>query len=297
MTWAFMTDPTTGNIALYNEPTASGAYDNPNSARNAPLNNPNANMSRLIWHILYDNMEVYDERTVSVSHPTIAAASSTAGSNDNTGNEGSTGQTLGAGFSYDYTPVDYTLYNHALGYEPVVYLAIGSVMLTPGHIIQIDGVGGARYVSPWVDTNNVYLREFASRSGTAMTGFSQSYRLLTIRRQRAADGNSPPRLLDVNQVTGLITMGDGRWRNDRRYLQVVPGGSPYGLNISKNMDANNGAPRTVSANGTIYDPVPSTLQINQFIGGGATTGPYNLATPGNYGGSFTSITSIQVQAP
>lgn len=292
--WAFMIDPETNNIGLYTEPVATGDPKDPNSARNAPLNDPDSYMANLIWHIQYDNMEVYDERTVTVTHPSVTGAADLIGGTGNTGNVGELGMLLGAGFSYDTTPVDHTLYNHGLGYEPMVYAAVDNVLLTPGHIVQVATGGFARYVSLWVDTSNVYLREFACRRNAAVSSFSQSYKLITIRHQRSAEGNDPPKLLDVDQSTGLVTLGDGRWRNDRRYLQVVPGGSPFGLCVGKNMDANNGAPRVVAADGTIYDPIPNTLFVRISIGGG--TGG-STPTTANYKGSFTGGEVIQVQAP
>ncbi|MDF2984220.1 MAG: hypothetical protein K0Q69_3992, partial [Devosia sp.] len=53
--WAFMIDPITNNIGLYDEPVPAATvsdYANPNSAANAPLNNPEAYLPYVYWHIL-----------------------------------------------------------------------------------------------------------------------------------------------------------------------------------------------------------------------------------------------------
>ena len=67
MVFVFMMDPNTGNIGLYDEPVSTGDFDNPNSARNAPLNNPEDNLAYVYWHIQFNNMEVAVDQSVTVS--------------------------------------------------------------------------------------------------------------------------------------------------------------------------------------------------------------------------------------
>jgi hypothetical protein len=285
MAWVFMTDPTTGNVGLYDEPVASGAYDDPDSARNAPLNDPDGNLAYVYWHILFDNMAVFIDTTVSITHAAVSA-----------GGSGSGGINSTSGFDYAGPIVDWTLATHNLGYEPIAYAAVGNNFITPGYIVQVASglTGGARYVTVWSDTTKTYLREYASRGAAILPSITLSYDVLVIKRQPAAEGNIPPQLLDYDPITGLTKMGDGRWRSDEKYLQVVPGGSPYELALEATMDADNGAVRFVRPDGTTFDPVPSTLAT------GYSTSRFSMVagSPINYQGSFTgSGTVILVQAP
>lgn len=292
MAVAYMIDPTTGNVALYREPVDSGAYDDPNSARNAPLNDPENNLKHILWHIQLDNMEVFQQQDVTINHPDIAAGTS----NIEGGTTGE-GASLSGGYDYSYTPVDHELLTHGLGYEPIVYVADGTKIISPGYIIQRAGPGGTatRYISLYVDTNKVYLREHGARGGAILPGISKTYTVLVIRRQRAAEGNTPPILQDFNETTGLLKLGDGRFSSDRRYLQVVPGGTPFGLVLGKSMDFNNGAPRFIDADGNIVDPVPAEFTVRIYVG--TSTYGADLSTPGNYNGSFTGSETIRIQAP
>jgi len=286
--WAFMTDPLTNNIGLYDEPVPGGSsadFEDPNSACNAPLNDPEGGLASLYWHILLDNMAVALEVTTPVTHAAVT-----------TGGAGPGGTVLGSG-QFDYTGpiVDWEIATHGLGYEPIVYVAVGNNLITPGYIVQLaSGItGGARFVSVWSDSTKAYLREYSSRGSAGLPSTTISYDVLVMKRQPAAEGNIPPQLIDLDPVTGIVKMGDGRWKSTERYLQVVPGGSPYGLAMGRTMDANNGAVRFVSPDGTTLDPVPAVLKTayatNKF---GAVYG----ATI-NYQGSFTGDPVILVQAP
>lgn len=296
--WVFMTDPDTGNVGLFDEPTPAvvdADYADPNSACNAALNDPEAFLAHVYWHILFDNMEVLSDTVETVTHATIPAASSSSGGTGG-GDYPDGGISLGSGFDYSFTPVDHTLLAHGAGTAPFVLIAIGDQIISPGHIVQITAGGVARYVSPWVDGTNVYLREYASRGTSSTAGFSQDYRVLVFRPQRAAEGNDPPILRDFDPDTGIVTMGDGRWSSEYRYLQVVPGGTPFLLAMGRTLDLNNGAPRYVAADGTIFDPVPATMVLTMRIAGAVIAGS-NSGTPGNYGGSWTGDDVIEVQAP
>jgi hypothetical protein len=85
-----------------------------------------------------------------------------------------------------------------------------------------------------------------------------------------------------------------RFDSSRRYLQVVPGGSPLGLSLGRTIDLNNGAPRAVRPDGTTFDPVPATLTTR--IQGNYQPAPAYGASLA-YGGSYAGPETVQVQAP
>jgi hypothetical protein len=188
--WAFMVDPVTQNIGLYDEPVASGDPTDPNSARNAPLNDPEGQLASLYWHILLDNMEVLFDTSVTVSHAATSAGGSTSDS----------GAQQSAAFDVDDTTADHDVYTHSAGYEPFVLAAIGDNILVPGYPVQVpvSANGAARYVTVYVTSTKVFLREYRTRGASGLSALSQSYRLLGFRRQRSAEGNDPPRLADFD---------------------------------------------------------------------------------------------------
>lgn len=279
--WAFMADPSTGNIALYDEPSAAGAANDPNSARNAPLNNPAANLASLYWHIQLDNMEVLSDAVASVSHGTVAVAAAGPGNIAGT-----------SIYDYSYTPVETVIATHSLGYLPMAYVAVGDDLITPGYIVQMNASGAARYVSAYVTTTQVILREWAQRGSLALGALAQDYRVLVIRQQPAANGNH--RLIDWNESTGVLVMGEGRFDSSRRYLQVVPGGTPFGLALGRTLDLANGAVRFVAPDGTTYDPVPADTKLRFTNSSGLVT---PLGDSMAYNGTFTGEPVIEVQAP
>jgi hypothetical protein len=288
--WAFMTDPDTGNVALYDEPVATGDPADPDAARNAPLNDPEGNLAFLYWHSLLDNMEVLFDTTVTVHHAATAAGSTAA---DNGANQS-------VAFDVDAATTDWDVFTHSAGYEPVVFAAVGADILVPGYPIQVpvSADGAARYMTVHTSSTKVFLREFRTRGLAGLTALSQDYRLIGFRPQRAAEGNDPPRLLDFDPDTGLFSMGDGRFRNDRRYLQVVPGGSPLGLPYGRTLDLKNGGFRLAKSNGTTVDPLPNTIKQGIWAPGGTfSTDTLTYGAPMYYDGTWSPSEILEVQAP
>src|SRR5690606_10480242 len=91
-----------------------------------------------------------------------------------------------------------------------------------------------------------------------------TYTLLILRRPPAASGDT---LFDFNPDTGVVEMAFGKFRSDRRYLQVVPGGTPFGIPLGRTMHFKNGTFRSVSPSGAVRDIVPSTFRISFGPGG------------------------------
>lgn len=277
----FMIDPASGEVALFDEAPGGGDVEDAGSLRNRPLLDPENWLANLYFHSLLDNMEVVSDTTVTVSHGAIGAASNT------------TGIELAGAIDYGAGVVDHELVTPALGYEPLVLIAIGDQLLTPGQPVQGPGVTGGtvRYVAPWVTSSKVYLREYGSRGTGGLSALDIDYRVLVIRQPRGRSGSY---LADFDPDTGVLELAYGRFRSDRRYLQVVPGGSPFGLCLGRNADAANGAPRFSSADGTIFDPVSSATKMGIKA---AAEGSVTYGAAMDYTGTFTGAGAIQVQAP
>ena len=281
MTTVFMTDEVTGHFALFDLAPGGGDVEDRNALMHRPLLDPENWLPNIYIHSALDLMEVESETVVTVSHAAIAAGSNT------------TGIELASPLDYDAGVTDHDVLTHDLGYEPLVMVVVGSERLTPGQPVQGPGSTGGtvRYVSPHVTSAKVYLREYASRGNTGLASVDIDYRVLVIRRPRPASGN---RLMDLDPETETIAMGFDRFNADRRYLQVVPGGTPFGICLGRNADSANGAPRFISADGSVFDPVPSTVKMGIKA---AVEGSVTYGAAMDYTGSFVGTGSIQVQAP
>lgn len=288
--WAFMTDPDTGNIALYDEPVATGDPADPAAPRNAPLNDPEGNLASVYWHILLDNMEVLFDTSVEVEHAATAAGTTTSTS----------GAQQSGAFDIDETMTDHEVYTHDAGYEPFVLAAVGNNVLVPGYPVQVPGSfnGAGRYVTVHCSSTKVYLREYRTRGASGLAALTQSYRLLGFRRQRSAEGNDPPQLIDFDPDTGILKLGDGRWANNRRYLQVVPGGSPLALPFGRTLDLKNGAFRLALSDGSTVDPMANNIRTGIVATGGQfASDSIVYGDPNTYDGDWEPGEILQVQAP
>lgn len=248
---------------------------------NEPAAIPESHLDKIRFHSEFDYLSVALDQSVTINHTSIAAASNT------------TGVEVNSNYDVDGTTVDWELATHNLGYDPLVKVAVGSVILDPGHVIQMPGsaTGAARHASVWVDSTKVYLREFRTRGSSSLGGTSITYRVLVFADQPDASGT---KLMDQNPTTGRFAMGFDRFASDRRYVQVVPGGSPFAMCFGRTIDAKNGAPRSVAADGTVYEPVTSAIKqgIKASSEASVTYGPAM-----NYTGTFTGSTAVQIQAP
>lgn len=279
MAIVFMTDPVTGRCALYDEPTTSGDPADPNSARNAPLNNPAANLASLYYHSDYDPMEVgLGPTTVGITHATIPAGSGSGGA-----------ATVNNGQVYGGYTADHLLVTHGLGYVPDFFLISGSNVIHPGYPIQFDSADGrSRCVTAYANANQIRLYEFGIQTSNPLPGLTVNYTVMVLKAPPAPVGNV---LLDFDPTTGIVKMARDKFSSDRRYLQIVAGGSPFAFPLGRTIDLANGTFRSVA--GAIRDVVPATFRI---AFGSAVVG-YVYGPDGNYNGSFTGEPTIQVQAP
>lgn len=275
-----------GIAAIFDEADGGGEITDITSLRNRPANDPESWLANIYFHSALNHMEVSSDDTVSVSHALIDAATGPGGEIP-----------LNSNYDADGTTVDWDVKTHSLGYEPLVLVAVGSNLLMPGYPVQVPGTtnGSARFVSAYVTTTKVFLREFRVRGSATLAAQSIDYRIVVFRNMRAQSGNV---LFDFDPDTGGVSMAKGTFDNSRKYLQVVPGGTPLGLALGRTMDGKNGAYRIIRPDATTFDPVPNTVKQGIYATGGtfsSDTLVYGSAM--NYDGTYTGGGSVQVQAP
>jgi hypothetical protein len=301
MTVVLMEDPASGKVAIFDEASGGGAFDSINSARNAPLKTPALHLDKVYFHSDLDNMEVHSDTSVTISHAAVSGSSSggiDAGSGPSDfGATGGASQNA-ANLRFKAASANWLLSTHGLGYPPNCLVIVGTSVLFPGMPVQTQSDGRGRYCSVYVTNTQVRLFEWSSVSGSNLAATSLTYRVIVFRNQRDPSGAI---LFDYNPVTGVVEMAKGRFRSDRRYLQVVPGGSNFGIAYGKTMDLKNGAPKFVNPNGAAFMPVPSGMGARMVVNYVDARTPKTY-TPGfgasmAYNGSFTGPTQILVKAP
>lgn len=253
------------------------------AAQNAPAADPESWLSRINFHSEFDYLAVDNANIGFISHGTI-----TAGTN--------TGQGIvNSNFEYNLSFIDYAIYTHNLGYEPLALVSVNgnNQLVCPGFPAQlpVSANGSARFICPWVDTTNLYIREYQAKGSVDLASTYILYSWVIFERQPNASGD---KVFAVDKDTGKVSMGFDRWQSTKRYLQVVAGGSPFGLAKGRTMDLKNGAYRFVLADGTTYDPITSDLKTAVA---GTSEVSYIYGSSMEYNGSFTGAGSVQVQIP
>lgn len=281
MTVVFMTDPVTGRAALFDEAPGGGDFDDPNSLRNRPLNDPVTWLANIYFHSDFNYMEVsHGPTSTAISHGAVSASSSTAPLSST------------VPFGWYSAAATHHLLTHNLGYIPnaIVYVSGGNV-IWPGMPVQVASDGGARYVSVYCTETAINLYEYASTGPNTLPGIGLTYTVIVFKNPPAPTGNI---LLDFDPTNGEVQMGLGKFNSSRKYLQVVPGGSPFGIAYGRTIDLKNGAVRAVRPDGAVFDPVPvgltmglTRIQFYPTIQGGSM----------GYNGSFSGPSQIMVQAP
>lgn len=273
----FMTDRISGACAMYEEPPGGGSYDNRNAPRNAPLLNPTAYMQYVYFHSSLDFLEVASETNVSITHPSANGASSS-------GDEAVETSKL---VKFKSSTSTVTLVTHNLGVIPDVLVSVGGNTLWPGMPVQASSNGRARYAVVFVNTTQVRLYTWTSVNALNLPAITLTYKVTVFRPPPAPSGNL---LFNADGPTKRVVMGRGKFDSDRRYLQIVSGGSPQGLVLGRPGDLANGAVRLYRPNGTSYEPVPDDL-----AGVLRLTGTFGNSM--GYDGNYSAPSAIQVQAP
>lgn len=292
---AFRGNITAGEVALFDEPNQTGSVFDIDAARNAPLKTPAENLDKVYFHSSLDSLEVESDTTVTISHLAVSGGSSgqISGGGGAAGGTASTGAAVN--FEWGKGATTHELVTHDLGYIPDCLVIVGDLALAPGMPVQVSGTDGRmRYVTPYVTTTQVRIYEWSSVSGSALPAISLDYRVLVFRAPPSVSGKD---LFRFTASTGIVTMARNRFDSSRRYLQVVPGGTQFGIAYGKTIDLANGAPRFVDPDGDIFEPVADTVKYRTSVGHwlGTYSGSFGAAM--NYTGDYEGPEAILVQAP
>lgn len=268
--------PAAGIVALFEEPNSSGAIDDINAGRNAPALHPEDHLALVHYHSGLDYLELAASATVSFAHGSVASTGGSSGQNIVYGWAGSVADNVLLDIS-----------GLGLTREPFCIVAAGGNILWPGIPVQTASGGRARYCTAYSTTTAVRLWESATKTSSALAAVTIDYSILVFR--------DPPDALNdylerFDPDTGDYEAGFGRFRSDRRYLQLADS-SPLNLSTDRNIDLKNGAQRAIRADGTAFDLVPAGARALVSPGTGAYGG---LIT---YDGTFTGSPSVQVEAP
>lgn len=283
MAIVFMTDPLTGRCAIFEENGTTGDPDNPNSTRNAPLNNPNANLSRIYFHSDLDYCEVsHGPTTVTVTHASVSSGSDPA---------------TGVGWSnklvYGAYSIDRNLLTHNLGYVPDFLVISNDDIVYGGTPVQYASDGRTRNVTVYATSTQIRMHETAVRTSSTLSSVSRDYTVIVFRQPPSPIGNI---LIDWNPTSEVLTMGKEKFKSDRRYLQVVASGSTFGFARGRTIDLSNGAVRFVDPDLSITDVVPPGTAM-YFAMSTQPTGSIELGPSFAYDGSFAGTAGIQFQVP
>lgn len=283
MSTVFMTDPDTGRAALFDEPTTSGEASDPNSPRNAPLNNPDTNLQFIRFHSDFDYMETsLGPNEVIVNHPTISAG----------GTPGSGQIGIDGVIYYSNSSVDHVLATHNLGYIPVFFVISDEDIVYSGQPIQFLPDGRTRKITAIATTTQIILREWSARTSVDLPSISKTYTVVVFRQPPPPSGNI---LFDFNPITGIVEMGLGKFNSERAYLQTNSTNTGYGFSLGRSIDLQNGAPRYVDPDSTITDPVPTTTSAKIRFTLEPNTAAFGPSL--GYTGSFLGSPSIEVVVP
>lgn len=287
-------DPEVGVVALFDEAPGGGDPFDKDAPMYAPLYDPINHLDKIYFHSNFNYMEVALLQTTTINHAGYAAASVPAFNGGGQTSSGPSGMSAGnSGFNSNsgfavgsHQPSPHLLATHGLGYVPRYKIAVDNQMIPPGFPVQTNAGGAVRSVASYATTTEIRLKEFGNAGSSAMSAVSKNYQVMVFANPPAPSTNQ---LKWWDNANNVLHLGFGRWRSDRRYLQVVPGGSPFGLLMGRNVDLANGAARSITPDQTIVDSVNPDLRL-YLMGRGA-------GTPMQYNGSLTSVPAILVQAP
>ena len=278
-----MADLTTGKVGFFVENGTSGDPLDPAAPRNKPLVDPFNWLPSLLFHVDCDHLEVALAGTTTITHSAVTGIAADP--------------KLASAYGTNAGGDDNLIVNHGLPYVPICIVAAGSNILWPGMPVQTGVNGAGRYATPYVDSTSLRIATKATIGDTTLASASITYSYLIFKAPPAASGNIA---FERDPVTGIVQMGFGKFSSDRRYLQVVAGGSPLGLSVGRTIDLNNGAPKGWNPDGTTFAPVPAALKtyLPYLTYGGADLGGETSGASMAWAGSYAGpASSLQVQAP
>lgn len=288
----FVIHPDSGKCAMF-EPLAGGSDEQDiNDVQNAPLKNPELHLDKVHFHSEMNYLEVIFEASKTIAHGVIAVAnpptSSNSGSGSGSGSSAGLDGSSSTVIDWRTTVVDSLLFTHNLGYEPDVLVVLDGDVVSAGMPIQTSNGSyvASRHVAVYVTPTQIRLYETKVAGSSTLAGISKTYDILVFKNQHTPSSA----LSEYDPVTEITTMGYGKFRSDKKYLQKAVGGSPFNFSVGRDIDAKNGALRYIKPDGSVYDPIPSGTKHYMW---GKTVGASDMA----YNGNFSGEPAIQVQAP
>lgn len=286
----FFAEPLTGVCALFDDPGGGGQWGDINAPCNRPAKDPVNWLTHLYFHSSFDYLEVAaSPDPVGITHPLISNYNDTPPAAPS-GNQ-----------SYrfsNYRPTaieigDYALVTHGLGYAPRFKVAINGEIIAPGFPIQLHGGVATRWVVPYATASQIRIREIGTQQSTDVPAITVNYQTLVFANQPNPTGNV---LFEFDPVSGIVTMGRGRFNSGKRFVQVVPGGTPFFLPLGRTADVANGVVRNVTPLGSVLESMPAgqRLQLYQSRSDAPAGGDSGVT---GYNGGFGGSGAIAVKAP
>jgi hypothetical protein len=240
-----------------------------------------------------NHLEVAAEGGITRSQGSAPAASFS-------GAGGDSDASVNAAYGYGSTREDFAILTHGQGYPTYAAVVFDDKVLHPGMPVQVGSTGEVRYATPYVTDTEVRVETWCSIGQNVLPSASIAYQALAFRDPRGPSGNSR---LKGDASTGVVTAGRGRFANNRKYVQIVDGGSPFVMPKGRAGDADNGAARLIDGDGGVTDTVPSGTKqkiVTTFDPGDSTsaqTTPSSFGADMVYGGSFASPSLLSLQVP
>lgn len=238
MGYVLMTDAATDRVAVYEENGSSGAFDDPNSSRNAPLNSPNSHISKMRFHSDWDYYQIHSWTTgIPITHAAVAAASVAVSSYPVITRYGQIDSS------------DITLVTHSLGYVPAYMIVSNDCLVGPSSMLQVGG-GAGRFISPYATSSLIRLRDVGYSSNVNLPSLARTYDVIVFR----APVEDSPYLFDYDKTTDELILGRGKFRGSLKALRttLVGDASPFDIPLGRTVDIANGGARTVLADGTTF---------------------------------------------
>ncbi|HEV7344144.1 MAG TPA: hypothetical protein VGN60_00735 [Devosia sp.] len=240
MVYVFMNDPATGRVAVFEENGTSGDPEDPNSVRNAPLNDPVTHLTRTRFNADFDYYQVStDTSGIAIVHPATPGASTVVATAPSITRVGQVAKS------------SINLVAHGLPYVPA-YMVVGPYggLIGQSSLIQTVAGVGVRRVSPYATSTHIGLLDVGISSASDLPALAMTYRVIVF-KQPVADSAY---MLDIDPDAGVFNMGYGKWRGDLKQLRQskLADASPFDVPLGRTSDIRGGVSRTVLADGTTF---------------------------------------------
>lgn len=237
MVFVLMNDPATGRVAVFDELDTVSDPADPNSSRNAPLNNPVAHLARVRFHNEFDYYQVHSITSVSLTHAAVAGVSVAVATTPAFTRHG---QVVKSWIG---------LLSHGLPYVPAYKIASGGTLLGQSSKIQA-GSTGHRLVSPYATSSAIGLLDVGVSTSSDLPSLAKTYQVIVFREP----AETSPFMADIDPPNDLLKLGYGKWDGTLRQLRqtVVADASPFDVPLGRTTDVAGGYSRTVLADGTTF---------------------------------------------